>query len=137
MPVRKPVATNHIDGYRERARAPDQHVWSDIHRATVRVKVWLELNGTFVIGEGGVEVLAAIDSTGSLSRAAAHVGWSYRHAWGYLRRAERTLGRSLTTARPGKGSSRGMQLTADGRQLLAHRRSVRHALKAPLERAAK
>ena len=90
----------------------------------VRMKVWFELDGAFVIGQGGAEVLVAIESTGSLARAAAQVGWSYRHAWGYLRRAEGVLGRPLTTPRSGKGSSRGMRLTAEARQLLARFRSA-------------
>ncbi len=124
MPVRKPVATNHTGGHRDRARGPDQHVCSNIMRATVRVKVWLELDGTFVIGEGGAEVLTGIATEGSLSRAAARVGWSYRHAWGYLRRAERVLGTSLATALPGKGTARGMQLTPAGVALLEQLRSV-------------
>lgn len=53
----------------------------------------------------------AIAETGSLSRGAQKVGWSYRHAWGYLRRAEGVLGTPLVAVRHGKGVSRGARLT--------------------------
>jgi len=84
----------------------------------VRTKVWLELDGGFVIGEGGLALLAAIATRRSLSKAAQDIGWSYRHAWGYLRRAERALGGPLTCPLPGKGRDRGMVLTDGGECLL-------------------
>ena len=66
-------------------------------------------------GDGGLRLLLAIIEHGSLLGAAREIGWSYRHAWGYLRRAEAALGRPLTEARPGKGASRGTALTEAGR----------------------
>ena len=63
----------------------------------VRRKDWLELDGEFVIGEGGFDLLNAVTTTGSLTAATKVVGWSYRHAWGYLRRAETALDVRLTT----------------------------------------
>ena len=91
----------------------------------VRSKVWLERDGTFVIGDGGLRLLLEIDALGSLLAAARQIGWSYRHAWQYLRRAERAGGHRLVTARPGKGRRRGTVLTAEGRRVLALLRDVR------------
>jgi len=90
-----------------------------IAQLTTRRKVWFEREGEFVIGEGGFDLLDAIASTGSLTGGARVVGWSYRHAWGYLRHSERMLGDVLTTTRPGKGSRRGVQLTGTARRLMA------------------
>ena len=81
-------------------------------------KVWLEVDGQFAIGQGGIELLAAIAAHGSLARAALHVGWSYRHAWGYVGRAEHVLGMSLLETRSGKGTARGMRLTSAGQRLV-------------------
>lgn len=81
--------------------------------------MWLELEGDFVIGEGGADLLAQIEKHCSLARAAHEIGWSYRHAWGYLRSAEGVLSCSLAEAIPGKGRRRGMRLTVQGRELLA------------------
>lgn len=80
----------------------------------IRTKVWLEVEGQFVVGDGGLQLLLGIARDGSLAAAVRRIGWSYRHAWGYLRRAERALGAPLTRPRPGKGASRGTRLTEDG-----------------------
>ena len=86
---------------------------------TPRTKVWVELDGSFVVGEGGAELLQAVQVMRSLTRAARAVGWSYRHAWGYVRRAESRLGVRLTQSTPGRGRERGTVLTPAGEQLLA------------------
>lgn len=87
-------------------------------RLQCRTKVWLEVNGQFAIGEGGFDLLHAIKVRGSLVQAAKDVGWSYRHAWGYLRRAEAVLLVPLTQRRSGKGRRRGVNLSAEATALL-------------------
>lgn len=76
-----------------------------------RTKTWFEVDGRFAIGEGGFDLLRAIQARGSLAKAAQDVGWSYRHAWGYLRKAEEALAAPLTGRRGGKGRKRGVDLT--------------------------
>jgi molybdate transport system regulatory protein len=92
---------------RRRAGATRQSVRPDIERTALRTKGWLELGGRFVMGDGGVRLLLGIVQHGSLVKAAHAIGWSYRHAWGYLRRAEEVLGTSLAAPRSGKGPARG------------------------------
>jgi molybdate transport repressor ModE-like protein len=77
------------------------------------------VNGEFAIGEGGGELLRAVAAEGSLASGARRVGWSYRHAWGYVRRAEAVLGVSLLLAKSGKGKARGMLLTKEARTVVA------------------
>ena len=84
----------------------------------MRTKVWLELRGQFVIGDGGLQLLLGIVERGSLAGAAQRIGWSYRHAWGYLRRAEAVLGTRLMASRSGKGGARGTVLTPAGQALV-------------------
>ena len=48
--------------------------------AAVKTKVWLELGGRFIIGDGGLQLLLGIVRTGSLAAASKSIGWSYRHA---------------------------------------------------------
>ena len=84
----------------------------------IQTKVWLELSGSFVIGEGGLDLLRHIDRLQSLTQAALEIGWSYRHAWGYLRNAERCLGETLVVTSPGKGARRGTALSPAGSDLL-------------------
>ena len=78
---------------------------------TLRRKHWIELDGRFVIGEGGAELLQAVDRLGSLAEGARQIGWSYRHAWGYIRRAEEVLGVALVVTKSGKGAARGTVIT--------------------------
>jgi molybdate transport system regulatory protein len=94
----------------------------------IKTKVWMERDGRFVIGDGGVKLLLGILERGSLLGAAKEMGWSYRHAWGYLKQAEAALGAPLTTPRPGKGASRGMALTETGRLVLEQLVAVRNRI---------
>jgi molybdate transport system regulatory protein len=128
MPSRKaPVAglvelkpTSNATGY--------QSVRRNIIAARLRTKTWLELDGQFVIGDGGLKLLLAIIERGSLLAAARDIGWSYRHAWGYLRQAEAVLGASLTVSRPGRGPARGTLLTEAGRLVLEKLLAIRNRL---------
>ena len=75
--------------------------------AQVKTKVWLELGGEFMMGDGGLHLLQGIVQHGSLAQAVREIGWSYRHAWGYLRRAETALKTPVVRSRPGRGSAGG------------------------------
>jgi len=84
----------------------------------VRVKIWLERNGIPVVGEGRAALLRLIDERGSLKRAAAELGMSYRHAWGLVRKIEGALGIKVVSTRRGGASGGETRLTPDGRALL-------------------
>jgi molybdate transport system regulatory protein len=94
----------------------------------VKTKVWLERDGQFVAGDGGLKLLLGILEHGSLLGAARQIRWSYRHAWEYLRRADAALGMPLTEARPGKGAARGTVLTEAGRQVIERLAQIRNRI---------
>lgn len=102
-----------------------QSAHESIIAAQVKTKVWLELGGTFFVGDGGIHLLGGILQHGSLARTVREIGWSYRHAWGYLRRAERALHAPIVRNRPGRGAARGMELTETGHLLLERLRALR------------
>jgi molybdate transport system regulatory protein len=114
-----------------RHAAADQQERRDIS-VEPRTKVWVEHNGRFVMGDGGLRLLRCIQAYGSLTVTARDVGWSYRHAWEYIRRAERVLGLALTSAVPGKGKSRGTALTPYGVSLLERLEALRQRVDAAL-----
>ncbi len=67
------------------------------------MKLWLEMNGDFILGKGGALLLRAIEEHGSISQAvrvlppealSEGAAPSYRFAWGYLRKVEERLGAS-------------------------------------------
>lgn len=96
----------------------------------LRTKVWIEHDGRFVVGDGGLRLLEAVAERGSLLAAARTLGWSYRHAWAYLKRAETVLGTPLVALRPGKGRRRGTALTADGQRIVTILAGARRRLDA-------
>jgi len=61
-----------------------------------------------------IELLDAIHARGSISAAARHVGRSYRHVWGELKRWEAELGRELVVWSKGQRAA----LTSFGAKLL-------------------
>jgi molybdate transport system regulatory protein len=104
------------------------------HRLRVRSKVWLEAAGGFAVGDGGIELLRAVETAGSLRGAAAGVGWSYRHALRYLNHAEQACGTALVARVRGGHTRGGARLTPDGRDLLRRYAGFRRRLDAALHR---
>src|SRR5262249_23683670 len=120
-----PARANVMTPNGQASRSAGQHV-----RPNIRTKVWLDVNGRFLIGEGGAALLTAVAARGSLAEGARDIGWSYLHAWGYLRRAESVLGARLTTTRQGKGAARGTALTSTGLGVIDQLLDVRRRLDA-------
>ncbi len=81
-------------------------------------KCWL--NDGMVLGELPYGLLRAIEASGSLNRAAAAVGMSYRTAWVTLDRFEKTVGLNLVERKKGGVSGGGSRLTASGRRFVTH-----------------
>lgn len=77
-----------------------------------------------------LRLLEAIARSGSLKAAAQAVGLSYRHAWGLLREAARSLGAPLVELRRGRGA----RPTALGQRLLWADNLIRERLEPELAR---
>ncbi len=67
-----------------------------------KIRVWVVFDEQLKLGAGRAQLLRLIDERGSLRKAAAEFGMSYRNAWGY-----------------GAGPRSGMRLTPAGRDFLA------------------
>jgi molybdate transport repressor ModE-like protein len=82
-------------------------------------KVWFERSGKVALSDWRVELLQAVERTGSLSGAAEHMGVPYRTAWYKLKDMEEQLGvRLLQTSRGGTGGG-GSRLTEEARAIVA------------------
>ena len=125
---RKAIPSSGARENRARPSPVPEDVRASIARTTVRTKTWLELDGQFVIGDGGATLMLALLEHGSLLGAAREITWSYRHAWGYLRQAEAVLGAPLTQSRSGRGPARGSLLTETGRLVLEKLLAIRNSL---------
>ncbi len=69
-----------------------------------RSKIWLEVDGEPVFGQGREELLRLIQKTGSINAAAKAMGIPYRKAWTYIDAMEKRLGFPLVNRQ--KGGSR-------------------------------
>jgi molybdate transport system regulatory protein len=82
-----------------------------------KIRVWLENNGEFMISSGRAELLESIHETGSITGAAEKLGFSYRHAWGILRKISSAAGTPVVKSeRGGKGGK--TMLTPAGKKIL-------------------
>jgi molybdate transport repressor ModE-like protein len=61
-----------------------------------------------------LDLLAAVQGSGSISQAGRELGLSYRHAWGLLQQAEQVFGQPLLV----RGRGRGSALTELGEKLI-------------------
>jgi molybdate transport system regulatory protein len=84
----------------------------------IRSKVWIEVSGEPVFGRGRRFLLEAIDSHGSINRAAQEVDISFRKAWGHIKAMEERLGVKLVERQTGGVNGGGAVLTEDARNFL-------------------
>ena len=69
--------------------------------ATPRQKLWLERDGQVVMSDYRVRLLALVQETGSLAKAASALKLSYRRAWGKVKELEANLGMPLVQSEVG------------------------------------
>jgi len=84
----------------------------------VRSKIWLELDGEAVFGRGREALLKAIDTSGSINKAARDIKISYRKALSYIQTMEQRLGTTLVERKTGGLHGGGATLTDEARVFL-------------------
>lgn len=90
------------------------------HAVSIACKYWLEdKQGNSLLGEGKLELLKAIDETGSFKAAVEMLGLSYRKTWDNLKKIEDRLGFPLVNTNRGGASGGSSELSEEARQLIA------------------
>lgn len=84
----------------------------------LKLRIWLEREGKFVVSEGRAKLLRKIKETGSLSKAAEEMGMSYRHAWGVVHRIAQSAGGKVVESVRGGRSGGVTRLTPFGEEIL-------------------
>ena len=97
-------------------------------RLDIRKKVWLEIDGHPIIGEGRHHMLQAIHRNGSILQAAREIGISYRKVRGAIRDMEHFIGEPLVTTYRGGGHGGGARLTPAAHHLMKRYLKVASAL---------
>ncbi len=95
---------------------------------SVRIKVWLESEGSYVFGHGLCSILQAVDRRGSIKQAAGELEKSYRYTWGRIKEAERTLGLQLVETHVGGKGVQRSNLTPTARRLVENFVALRRKL---------
>ena len=94
----------------------------------VGVRVWFEREGQAVLGAGRAELLAAIDTEHSITKAAKSAGMSYRKAWTMIQEVNAAAGEPLVEAAVGGKQGGGASLTPKGRAAIEVYEAVRRSL---------
>lgn len=81
-------------------------------------KIWLERSGQYTFGSGIANILSAIKATGSIKKAAARLGESYRYTWGKIRKVEKVLDAKLVETMVGGKTQKRTNLTKTGQMVL-------------------
>jgi len=84
----------------------------------VRSKIWLEVDGEPVFGQGRDRLLRLIKTTGSINAAAKQMGVPYRKAWTYIDAMEKRLGFPLVNRLKGGCGGGTSSLTPQAETLL-------------------
>ena len=87
-------------------------------RLRVRSKIWLEIDGEPLFGQGREELLRLIQKTNSINAAAKEMGIPYRKAWTFIDSMEKRLGLSLVNRLKGGVGGGDSSLTPEAMKLL-------------------
>ena len=98
---------------------------------TCRPRIRIKAGKDIALGPGKVDLLEAIERTGSISAGARELGLSYRRAWDLVDTMNHCFKHPLVARIKGGKGGGGAQLTAEGRSMLDLYRSMEtKALKA-------
>jgi 8-oxo-dGTP diphosphatase len=84
----------------------------------LKLKIWLERDGKFIVSDGRAKLLRKIKETGSLSKSSEEMGMSYRHAWGILHRISQSAGGKVVESTRGGKEGGLTRLTPFGEEVL-------------------
>ena len=93
----------------------------------------LFLGTELLIGPGKIDLLRAVQETGSISAAARASGIGYKRAWTLLDEVRQACGAEVIASSAGGSGGGGATLTALGRALLAHYEAIEAACAAASE----
>jgi molybdate transport system regulatory protein len=100
----------------------------------VRGTLWIECENERFFGPGRVELLQRIDETGSIRKAAADMGMSYKKAWAMVTALNRQVRRPLVVIKVGGEKGGGSVITEEARELISYHSLLRQRFLTFLEK---
>lgn len=95
--------------------------------------LWIERGGRVALSRWRVQLLEAIEATGSISAAAEKIGIQYRLAWERLEEMEEGLGVRLVERHIGGAGGGGAVVTPIGQNLIARFNAFATAVEAAVD----
>ncbi len=84
----------------------------------IKSRIWIEFEDHVLLGEGRVQLLKAIDKTGSLSKAAKSINISYKKAWDLIDSVNKSAKKPVIVTNTGGKGGGGAELTEYGKSLI-------------------
>lgn len=84
----------------------------------IKSRIWIEHKSHVLLGEGRVNLLKAIEATGSLSKAAKLLNLSYKKAWHLMDSVNKSAKKPVTINSIGGKGGGGTILTDYGKSLI-------------------
>jgi len=84
----------------------------------IRNRIWIEIDGAKWMGKGHVQLLTAIEKTGSLSGASRETGISYRKTWRLINQINELAKHEVVHLQKGGVGGGGAVVTPYGKKLL-------------------
>lgn len=101
---------------------------------TTHTNIWLETDdGDVALSRWRLELLEAVERTGSISAAAHAMNIQYRLAWNRIHEMEERLGISLVQTTVGGRGGGGAQLTPEAQIIIIHLREMFEAIDASVQ----
>lgn len=114
--------------------APIRKMLKEDLQYVVRGTLWIECEKERFFGPGRVELLQRIDETGSIRKAAADMGMSYKKAWAMITALNKQVQRPLVIVRTGGEKGGGSVITDEARELISYHSLLRQRFLAFLEK---
>ncbi len=101
---------------------------------SIHTNIWLETNdGDVALSRWRLQLLEAVDRTGSISAAAHAMNIQYRLAWSRIHEMEERLGLALVQTTVGGKGGGGAHLTPEARVLVVQLREMFTAMDAVIQ----
>lgn len=97
----------------------------------IRFRCWIDIDGVKFFGPGRANLLALIQASGSIAKAAKIMGMSYKKAWDMIEEINARGRKPYVIARKGGKKGGGTELTKAGKKVVdSYRRLINkiHAL---------
>jgi molybdate transport system regulatory protein len=96
--------------------------------------LWIECEGEGFLGPGRVELMQGIEATGSINKAAAEMGMSYKKAWEMINALNVQAAKPLVITHAGGEKGGGSVITEEAKMLIAYHVKLRERFLAFLEK---